>query len=795
MLGLLLLAAAPNLVFITIDTLRADHAGAYGYAAAETKTLDRLAREGVLLEDAVVQVPQTRPSHACLFTGLYPYEHGLRDNYSPRLAAGHKTLAQHLKLLGYSTAAFVGGYPVSRSSGLDQGFSVYDDPFGEGERSTVADSHLERPAARVVDSALRWLGTRPAGPFFVWVHLFDPHAPYKPPAPWGARFAKSPYDGEVAYADAEMGRIVDWLEERGLRRDTLVVATSDHGEGLGEHGEQEHLLFLYDSTLRVPALFSWPGTLRAGARLGGQFRSIDFVPTVLALLGRPALPTSGISRADSVRAGTRIPDNESYAESLYGQLHYGWAPLLALRGEGWKYIEAPRAELYHLIEDAHEMSNVLDQRSQVSTAMRARLAPYRAAGGPQAAKGTIDPDAAERLAALGYVGGGFFTGIPTGADPKDKVAWYESYRSRVATALRLHSSGDLDGSLRLLEELDRPQRDPSGRPVRQRSFNVSYTLGRVLLEKRRYSDAVAPLQEAIALVPSASPAYVYLAEAQTGAGRPAEARAALERGLAQAPGNPELLRAKGVLLQRQGDLAGARAALEKARVVDPGNALLRVDLSTLLRNGGDAAGARSEAEAAVKLGPNLPETHVALGLALGAGGREAEAATEFTAALRLSKDFPSALFYLGASHLRAGRPDQALPLLERLAARAPDYPGGREALEAARRLASGAAAPRPAGEAAGGRRADPTLRLQLLRVEERAQAEALWRRILSGEDFGALARQNSIDATRGSGGDLGVLRLTDLAEPLRTAARELAPGQTSAPIEAANGWVLLRRAP
>ncbi|HET8644195.1 MAG TPA: sulfatase, partial [Vicinamibacteria bacterium] len=350
----------PNLLLVTIDTLRADRVGAYGYAGAATPVMDRLAREGVRVADAVVQVPQTRPSHASLFTGRQPYEHGLRDNYSPPLAAGTPTLASLLRARGYDTAGFVGAYPVSRPSGLDQGFATFDDPFGAFQATTTREPRVERTAREVVDRALEWLDRPRTAPFLAWVHLFDPHAPYAPPAPFKARFAARPYDGEVAYADAQLGRLVSWLDRSGARGRTLVVVTSDHGEGLGEHGEDEHMLFVYDATLRVPLILSQPGALPGGKVVAGQFRSVDLLPTVLELLGLAAPATSGASRAEQVRAGTRIPDNESYAESLYGSLHFGWAPLRALRAEGWKYIDAPRAELYRVSEDPGELRNLLE---------------------------------------------------------------------------------------------------------------------------------------------------------------------------------------------------------------------------------------------------------------------------------------------------------------------------------------------------------------------------------------------------------------------------------------------------
>jgi arylsulfatase A-like enzyme/Flp pilus assembly protein TadD len=688
--SLLLVAAvssAPNVVLVTIDTLRADRVGAYGRAGAHTPTLDRLAREGVLLEEAVVQVPQTRPSHASMFTGLLPYEHGLRDNYSPPLAAGTPTLATVLRAAGWDTAAFVGAYPVSRLSGLDRGFDVYDDPFSGPE--AAGDGRTERRAGEVVDRALAWLRKPRARPFLAWVHLFDPHAPYEAPAPWKARFAKTPYDGEVAYADAEVGRLVAWLDSAGLRERTLVVATSDHGEGLGEHGEDEHMFFVYDSTLRVPLVFSWPGHLPAGARVGGQFRSIDLLATVLELAGVQAPPTSGVSRASSLRPGGRIPENESYAETLYSQLHFGYAPLRALRGGGWKYVEAPRPELYRLAGDPGETRNLVAERHAVVADLRKRLLALDH-GGAAPTLPAADAEAAERLAALGYVESDGATGGPQPAvDPKDEIARLQAYQRDVRRGMALYRQGDLDGAIRVLSRAAR-----SVSP----SFNVCYYLGRSLVESRRFAEAVPYLEKAVEMAPArrslsglaVAPAHAYLVEALSGAGRAREAFGSLARGLADAPASADLLRAKGGLLQRQGDLAGARAALEEARAIDPRDLRLHVVLSGLYRNLAELERARAEADEAVRLDPKSPDAHVARGLALGALGREADAAGALREALRLAPRHPEALFYLGAIELRAGRPAAAVALLERLVAAAPEYPQGKQTLALAR---SQAAAP------------------------------------------------------------------------------------------------------
>jgi hypothetical protein len=415
-------AAGPpaNLLLVTIDTLRADHLHAYGYAI-DTAATDGLARAGVVVEDATVQAPQTRPSHASLLTGRYPYEHRIRDNFSPPLDPSTPTLATLLRARGYDTAAFIGSIVLAASSGLDRGFAVYDDPFSAPNASAAQGE--ERRGEDVVSSALAWLGKQRTGPFFAWVHLYDPHAPYEPPERYRKRYPGRPYDGEVAYADAQLGRLLDFLERQGLQGRTLVVVTSDHGEGLGDHGEEEHMMFLYDSTLHVPLLLSWPGVLPAGARVKGQLRSIDVMPTVLDLLGVPALPVTGVSRAASLRAASRIADSESYAGLYEHPLRLRAAAPCGPRG-GSTSSPARRAVRRARIPGAKGASSASDASGGARAAEAARL---RYGAGQPAPVLPADAGTMERMAALGRrrllrARGG-------AAGPKDKVAEFRPSRA------------------------------------------------------------------------------------------------------------------------------------------------------------------------------------------------------------------------------------------------------------------------------------------------------------------------------------------------------------------------------
>jgi arylsulfatase A-like enzyme/Flp pilus assembly protein TadD len=767
-LFLLLTATATpqtNLLLVTIDTLRADRVSAYGYEAVETPALDRLAAEGVLVEDATVQCPQTRPSHVTIFTGLYPYEHGVRDNYSPALAPEFPTLATILSESGYEAGAFVGAYPCSSDSGLGRGFSRYDDPFSGGKQATTRENRVERRAVEVVDAALEWLRRPRRQPFFAWVHVFDPHHPYDPPAPFSRRYSGRLYDGEVAYSDSQLARLLAFLDEAGLTDDTLVVVTSDHGEGLGDHGEQEHLFFLYDSTLQVPLLLRWPGVLPAGARIRGQFRSVDLLPTLLDLLGLPPAHGSGTSRAGNLCTGDRLPANESYAESLYGSLHFGWAPLRALRAEGWKYIEAPRPELYRVVEDVGESRNLVDGEAGVAANMRERLQGFDP-GEERAAAVELPTDAGvmERLAALGYV-----TSSPAGseaeqaADPKDKIGEFQSFRRVVREAIGLFRQGDFDHAIQVLTPLSQAARF---------SFNVEYYLGMSLFEKGRYGEAIKPLERAQELLPRFAPNYAYLARTHVQLGQLGEAREVLERGLSVAPQNVELLAELGSLLLRQGEPASARQYLEKARSLDAGNAHLPLLLSSTYRAEGDVAKALAEVREALRLDPQLVDAWNLLGILLGASGDEAGASAAFRSAQELDPEHPDALFYVAAVELRAGRASEAVPLLERLLEKHPKYPEAEKLLQLARQAEGGDA-----------------VRVRVIQVGARDLAERIARRLAAGERLESLARELGLDRSS----QLGSLGIGELAQPLRSVAAALALGAVSPVIGTPSGYVLLVR--
>ncbi len=353
-------APAANVLLITVDTLRPD---ALGWVAGRNATpeIDRLAGDAFKFPGAMAPVPLTLPSHAALMTGLFPRRLGLRDN-GQVVPPGPRTLAEALESRGYATAAFVSGYPLDSAFGLDRGFDVYDDALSPG-----SDGDLERPADATLAAALRWLATAPA-PRFAWVHFYDPHYPYEPPAAHRRPGPRGAYDGEVAYVDAAVGRLAAAF---GARDDALIVFAADHGESLGEHGEGTHGFFIYDSTVVVPLFFRWPGRVASGSSPAAA-RLVDVAPTVLDLLGIPAAAAvDGVSLRATLAGGAAVAE-PAYIETFQPWNSYGWSPLKAIRHRGLKLIAAPRPELYDLAIDPGETRNLIGERPSDASAL-ARL--------------------------------------------------------------------------------------------------------------------------------------------------------------------------------------------------------------------------------------------------------------------------------------------------------------------------------------------------------------------------------------------------------------------------------------
>ena len=414
--------APVGVVIITLDTTRADRLSVYGFMDAEMPHLERLAREGVVFDQATSVAPLTLPAHSSLFTGLFPPGHGVRDNGGGPLSSAHLTLAESLSGRGFRTAAFVSSAVLDADRGLQQGFDHYTGVSGWDLIGRTPGPRRQRPADEVVSEAISWIETIGDAPFFVWAHLYDPHRPYEAPEPFRSRHA-DPYVAELAFVDSQIGRLLDTLDRRQLLERTIVVVAADHGESLGDHGERDHGIFIYESVLRVPLIIRAPGV--SSRRVGDVVRLVDVMPTVLDLLRVRAPLMDGSSLVALLRGQPSAMELDAYAESQY-PLRFGWSPLRALRAGRYKLVEAPRAELYDLERDPFEERNIYKDRPEVARALARRLAAFGTESSPRHGRNNTDPAAAgelrERLASLGYVGTGTAPAVTSRGDrpdPKD----------------------------------------------------------------------------------------------------------------------------------------------------------------------------------------------------------------------------------------------------------------------------------------------------------------------------------------------------------------------------------------
>lgn len=647
-----------HLVIVTIDTLRADRLGAYGNTAIPTPNFDRLAREGVRALDATTHAPITRPAHASLFTGRYPAEHGLRDNISVPLANDVPTLAEVLRAQGFTTAAFVSAFVLSSQSGLDRGFDHYDDEFQAGTTDeALLFGSVQRRGDETLARVEQWLDSRSpevkARPTALWVHLYDPHDPYEPPEPFATRFAAEPYDGEVAWTDTLLGRLRASLEARQLWDDALIVVTADHGEALGEHQETGHGFFVYETTLKVPLVMRGPG-LAAGATVTGPVRLVDVAPTVLALLGVAALPdTTGVDLAAHLAPGAPPITRMTYAESLTPLVQYQWSDLRVIRDGAWKYILAPRPELYDLETDPGETRDLTADEpataGRLRTALEALLRVERNRAttrpGPEPA---LSADVLQKLGALGYVS----PGVPKhlvaqGADPKDKIDEFSTLNGLMREGLTLLRQGRYADSAERFVRLQKAGSD---------TFQVHFYLGRAQLGLGRIADAEKNFLRTIDLMPRFTEAHLRLAEARLARKDPRGALDALVQGQHDAPNEPALFDREGQVWQHLGDASRAMAAYERAAALAPKDGLVRWRLGELLLTGGAPDRALALFRDATALDPSVGDYWNSLGMVLGGSGQHGEAAEAFRNAIERDPKNARYAYNLGLVLMRAGDP-------------------------------------------------------------------------------------------------------------------------------------------
>lgn len=575
-------AAARNLLLITIDTLRADHVGAYGYAAARTPAIDAAARDGVRFEKAWSAAPITLTSHASLLTGRYPAGHGARHN-GIAVNAGVPTLATTLKAAGFSTAAFVSAFPLDKRFGLQRGFDVYDDELPRANGRPLN----ERPGADTAARAVTWLQGHRGDRFFLWVHLFDPHAPYGDPSAQNSRPAIQRYDDEIETADREVGRLVASLGDAAAT--TLVAIAGDHGEAFGEHGEVGHSIFVYDTTLHVPLVMRGPGVPRS-VTVKDDVSLVDVAPTLTMLLGIPPADVDGRSLVPAIN-GQPLAARPIYAESFASLFDFGWSGLRSIRDGSWKYIAAPKPELYDLASDATESKNRVGDDPQRVSRLATTVGRFSSAE-PGTAQASA-PEVLTRLQSLGYVNAGGRRASGAGSDPKDRIA--------LASRLAMVTSGEVQGDA-LISTLEAILQDDPQNP------QAHLRLGYAELERDRCPRAEPHFRSAIkAGLPSAD-AGLGLAQCRGKAGDLRGAADALAAARLAEPESPVVAANMGLLALQQKQIPAAIAELKRALGSDPELHEARFALARALAVSGDRAGAIAETNTLLsKLPSNAPE--------------------------------------------------------------------------------------------------------------------------------------------------------------------------------------------
>jgi arylsulfatase A-like enzyme/tetratricopeptide (TPR) repeat protein len=616
----------PNVIIVTLDTTRADHLACYGYPNVRTPTLDALASRGVLFEQCASASPLTLPSHATIMTGMYPTYHGVRVNGNTAVGEAQTTLAEVFSGRGYDTGAFIAAFVLDGRWGLNQGFKHYDDSFDLKKYKQLDLGAVQKPGNEVMDEALTWLEQEKDKPFFAWIHLYDPHTPYDPPEPFRSEYGgKGPvglYDGEIAFMDSQICRLSEWLSARGLDRKTVIVLVGDHGEGLGSHGEGAHGYFIYDYAVHVPFIVVTPFRELQGVRVSSQSRTADVFPTLLELAGIP-LPGKihGRSQVPVMLDPKGTPQSSAYSESMAPNLQFGWSPLHSLRTPAYKFIDAPRPELYDLVQDPGEEKDVQNRLPDRALSMKKeldRLMTETSAGAPTPQAANLDKETVERLAALGYVGAPVSAktaaakGQATLADPKDKLTVF-----------------------------------------------MAVTRAGEMIMQEQYPKAVELLEQALREEPNIPQALLLLATGYMELGNNAGAKASLDKILNEDPENIQALISLTNLLMKEGKAEDAIALGKRTLAVDERNNQACALIGEAYIKLKDYDRALPYLEKSVAIQPKLTQNRLTLAACLVGLKRYSEAEKMFKDILRESPKFPFVNFNLGVLYEEQGKIEEA----------------------------------------------------------------------------------------------------------------------------------------
>ena len=688
--------ATYNVVLITVDTLRADRIGCYGLAGAETPTMDAFAAGGVRFENCSSATPLTLPSHTTILTGTLPPFHGVRDNGGFIAPAELVTIAEAYKERGFATAAFVGAYVLDSKWGLNQGFDYYFDQFDLSRFEKISLGNVQRPGNEVMDEALRWLEGKAGAetPFFAWVHLYDPHTPYEPPPPYRERYAKHPYQGEIAYTDTQLARLWSFLDERNLRERTYLVFASDHGESLGEHQETTHGFFVYEESVHVPLIVVTPFRPLQGVVSPAVVSLADILPTLCEMSGFPApARVQGSSLVPFFLDPDRPSERLAYAETFYPRFHYGWSELTSVRDGRYKIILSPEPELYDLAADPDEAANIIEKERAVFLALNERAAAFAAEagrGGFELDYRKIDEETRAKLAALGYIGSFSDPSKLKGkrlASPRNKIGIF----NELSRAREMGLEGDADQAIATIRAIIAEDPEIS---------DAHFSLGNIYFRLRRFDDAIAAFRVALDKKPDDIFTVINIANSYLAMGRVPDAEKFVVDYLASGfsdsqlyflLGNLNFMRKDyeravsylkqclslnsesassynllGAIYTIQDSFDLARQNLDTARRLNPRLSTVNYNLALLHEKRGDAAGAAAAYREEIVHTPKHFRSLYNLSRLYRQSGEEDLELEMLRRCLEVDPDFPLTYFYLARIHLRRGQDyEEAVDLVKK----------------------------------------------------------------------------------------------------------------------------------
>jgi arylsulfatase A-like enzyme/Flp pilus assembly protein TadD len=671
-----------NVILITVDTLRADRLGCYGFSPDITPTMDMLAARGIRFENCIAQTPLTLPSHATILTGTLPIHHGVRDNGGFVVPPQLETIAETFKSAGYKTAGFVSAYVLDSKWGLNQGFDYYFDQFDLGRFEKISLGEVQRRAEETINEALSWLDKNSSGKFFAWIHLYDPHTPYDPPEPYKSEFSTRPYLGEIAYTDGQLARFWNYLESHNLLDNLFLVLASDHGESLGEHGETTHGFFVYQEGIHVPLIFVTPFKKFSGKNYPGVVTLTDVMPTILDMVGsRIPDQVQGQSLVPFFSGRKKPVDRLAYAETFYPRYHYGWSELRSFQNNRHKLILAPVPELYDLDKDPEEEKNLVYAEKKVYEQLTLLAEEFEKKAGEKAIEPdftSVDEETREKLAALGYLGSFVDPAKLKGkklADPKDKISIF----NEISKARETGMAGNFDEAIAMLNKI--LQEDPT-------ISDGFFALGNVYFKARRFKDAVEAFTRSLELKPDDSFTVINIANCYAALNQLDKAEKFIQEQIKRGFDDPQFYHVLGTLFGLRNQYDKALPYLEECLKKNPRSASAHNVIAAICLNRDDLACAEQHLQAAQSLNPTLlnlrynlaqlREKQNRLNEAIDLYQQEiADSPTHFRAlfnlarlyrlqhreqeefetlkrALQAERNFPLTYFYIARIHLRRG---------------------------------------------------------------------------------------------------------------------------------------------